>query len=152
MNTHITQNIDGLHYLEEIKSQIIELHGSVFNASCLNCLKKYDPATFYKSKVKELGSTSCTSCNDGYVKTSTISFGQKLDEQQIKKATLASRRCDLFICLGTSLKVSPANQFPQKAKARDVNLVIINREPTPLDAIADLVIYDDLDSIYEKIK
>ena len=65
---------------------------------------------------------------------------------------MASRRCDLFICLGTSLKVSPANQFPQKAQAEDANLVIINREPTPLDAIADLVIYDELDSIYEKIK
>ena len=46
LNTHITQNIDGLHYLEEIESQIIELHGSVFSASCLNCFKKYDPATF----------------------------------------------------------------------------------------------------------
>ena len=152
LNTHITQNIDGLHHLEEIESQIIELHGSVFGASCLNCFKKYDPATFYKSKVKELGSTSCESCNNGYVKTSTISFGQKLNEEHIKKATFASGRCDLFICLGTSLKVSPANQFPQKAKAKDANLVIVNREPTPLDAIADLVIYDDLDSIYEKIK
>ena len=152
LNTHITQNIDGLHYLEEIESQIIELHGSVFSASCLNCFKKYDPAIFYKSQIKELGSTSCTSCNYGYVKTSTISFGQKLNEEHIKKATMASKRCDLFICLGTSLKVSPANQFPQKAKAEDANLVIINREPTPLDAIADLVIYDDLDSIYEKIK
>ena len=65
---------------------------------------------------------------------------------------MASRRCELFICLGTSLKVSPANHFPQKAKATNANLVIINREPTPLDAIADLVIYDDLDNIYEKIK
>jgi NAD-dependent deacetylase len=151
LNTHITQNIDGLHYLEEIESQIIELHGSVFGASCLSCFEKYDPETFYKSRVKELGSTTCTSCNGGYVKTSTISFGQKLNEQYIKQATLASDRCDLFICLGTSLKVSPANHFPQKAKAKDANLVIINREPTPLDAIADLVIYDDLDNIYEKI-
>jgi len=152
LNTHITQNIDGLHYLKEIESQIIELHGSVFSASCLNCFKKYDPETFYKSQVKELGSTSCSSCNGGYVKTATISFGQKLNEKYIKKATLASRRCELFICLGTSLKVSPANHFPQKAKATNANLVIINREPTPLDAIADLVIYDDLDNIYEKIK
>jgi len=150
-NTHITQNIDGLHNDPSLSAQIVELHGSVFGAACLSCGKSYDPAVFFTDIVKKTEDAMCTECNEGYVKTSTISFGQNLETDSTEKASLASKRCDLFICLGSSLQVSPANNFPQNAKKNNAKLIIINRDPTPLDVIADLVIYDELEKIYEKI-
>jgi NAD-dependent deacetylase len=151
-NTHITQNIDGFHYTKHLSSQIFELHGSVRSAHCLNCKTVYDPDFFFKNHVQSTGSCLCPNCKAGLVKVSTISFGQKLDEEILRKSFLAASRCDVLICMGTSLMVSPANSIPKISRQSNSKVVILNKEATPFDNEADLVINGDLEKIYEKIK
>ena len=151
-NTHITQNIDGFHYSKRLSSQIFELHGSVRSAHCLNCKTVYDPDSFFKNHVQSTGSCLCPNCKAGLVKVSTISFGQKLDEEILRKSFLAASRCDVLICMGTSLMVSPANSIPKISRKSNSKVVILNKEATPFDDEADLVINGDLENIYEKIK
>ena len=151
-NTHITQNIDGFHYSKRLSSQIFELHGSVRSAHCLNCKTVYDPDSFFKNHVQSTGSCLCPKCKAGLVKVSTISFGQKLDEEILRKSFLAASRCDVLICMGTSLMVSPANSIPKISRKSNSKVVILNKEATPFDDEADLVINGDLENIYEKIK
>ncbi len=151
-NTHITQNIDGFHYSKRLSSQIFELHGSVRSAHCLNCKTVYDPDSFFKNHVQSTGSCLCPNCKAGLVKVSTISFGQKLDEEILRKSFLAASRCDVLICMGTSLMVSPANSIPKISRKSNSKVVILNKEATPFDDEADLVINGDLENIYEKSK
>jgi NAD-dependent deacetylase len=82
---------------------------------------------------------SCMSC-DGIVKSATISFGQAMPDQEMADARAATLNADLFLAIGSSLKVFPAAGFPVSAKQNRTPLVIINREPTGLDGLADLVI------------
>ena len=151
-NTHITQNIDGFHHSKRLSSQIFELHGSVRSAHCLNCKTVYDPDSFFKNHVQSTGSCLCPNCKAGLVKVSTISFGQKLDEEILRKSFLAASRCNVLICMGTSLMVSPANSIPKISRKSNSKVVILNKEATPFDDEADLVINGDLENIYEKIK
>ena len=86
---------------------------------------------------------ACAAC-DAPVKTATISFGQAMPEDEMQRATELSQACDLFIAIGSSLVVWPAAGFPMMAKNAGARLVIINREPTEQDAIADLVIHHEI--------
>ena len=81
----------------------------------------------------------CDECG-GLVKTATISFGQAMPSEAMQRAEIETRAADLFIVAGSSLVVYPAAAFPEVAKHSGATLVIINREPTGLDAIADLVL------------
>ena len=91
----------------------------------------------------------CDHC-DGLVKTATISFGQAMPEKAMLKAQAASMNCDLFIAIGSSLVVYPAAGFPVIAKRNGAQLVIINRETTDLDDLADLVIQDEIGPVLSK--
>ena len=75
------------------------------------------------------------------MKTATISFGQAMPEAEMARAQEAALACDLFLCVGTSLTVYPAAAFPAVAKRNGARLVILNRDPTDQDDIADLVIH-----------
>tara|TARA_B100000989_G_scaffold296211_1_gene278935 strand:+ start:55 stop:552 length:498 start_codon:yes stop_codon:yes gene_type:complete len=150
-NTHIAQNIDGLHRSQKFKKQIIEIHGSVHTSSCLSCNKQYETLKFYQENILNQQSAKCDSCKDGFVKVDTISFGQPLSQISLKHAQETSENCDFFIAVGTSLKVSPANQFPYIALQNNAKLIILNKEKTSLDGKALLVINEDLEEIYEQI-
>jgi NAD-dependent deacetylase len=78
------------------------------------------------------------------VKTATISFGQAMPEEEMRRATELAQECDLFLAIGSSLVVWPAAGFPLMAKRSGAKLVIINNEPTDQDDIADLVIRHDI--------
>ena len=84
---------------------------------------------------------TCSECL-GHVKTATVSFGQSMPVLAMQRAEQETRAADLFIVLGSSLVVYPAAGFPQLAKHNGANLVIVNREPTPLDQMADLVLHE----------
>jgi NAD-dependent deacetylase len=81
----------------------------------------------------------CGACG-GMIKTATISFGQAMPEEAMARARMAAMAADLFIVLGSSLVVYPAAGFPIMARQNGARLVIVNREPTDQDQIADLVI------------
>ena len=85
----------------------------------------------------------CELCG-GLVKTATISFGQKMPETAMQRAFEETLACDLFLAIGSSLTVYPAAGFPALAKENGAKLVIINRERTGLDDLADLVIQAEI--------
>ena len=150
-NFHITQNIDGLHRDKAQEKNIIELHGNIFKASCLKCQAEYETLEYFDNL--ELNADCiCSECLEGFVKVSTISFGQALVTETLQMAEKASINCQFFIVLGSSLKVSPANNFVRIAKNNGAKIIILNRDPTPMDDYADIVINDCLENIYEQIK
>jgi NAD-dependent deacetylase len=140
----ITQNIDGLHQKSGIPDhQVIELHGNSTYASCLDCGKRYELAVIKQSFMGRDELPICEACT-GIVKTATISFGQAMPLAPMQQAEAETLAADLFIVIGSSLVVQPAASFPIIAAQNGARLVIINREPTPLDAIADLVLHEEI--------
>jgi NAD-dependent protein deacetylase/lipoamidase len=143
----ITQNIDNLHQASGISSdRIIELHGNGSYATCLTCHQRHEMAWIGEIFKASGAPPDCPHCG-GIVKSATISFGQSMPEEKMKKAEAASLACDLFIVLGSSLVVFPAAGFPIIAKRNGAGLVIINHQETELDAIADLVAHEDIGEV-----
>ena len=146
-STVITQNIDGLHQCSGIPDdRVIELHGNTTYAVCLDCKRRYELEPILDSFRLDETLPICTDCG-GIVKTATISFGQSMPEEAMKRAEVETLSCDLFIVCGSSLVVYPAAGFPILAKQNGAFLAILNREPTDLDRIADLVIRAELGDV-----
>jgi NAD-dependent deacetylase len=136
----ITQNIDGLHQASGIPAeQVIELHGNSTYAHCVDCAKRYEIAELRTAFERDGTAPFCGACG-GWVKTATISFGQAMPVEPMRRAEIETLAADLFIVAGSSLVVYPAAGFPELAKHNGATLVIVNREPTGLDPIADLVL------------
>jgi NAD-dependent deacetylase len=144
----ITQNIDNLHQSSGIAAEhVIELHGNNSYALCLDCGKRYEldwvRGLFTAANER---APDCTGCG-GHIKTATISFGQAMPEREMRRAEQLTLDCDLFLAVGSSLVVWPAAGFPLLAKRNGARLVIINREATEFDEIADLVVRDDIGAV-----
>jgi NAD-dependent deacetylase len=140
MTAVVTQNIDGLHQTSGVPDdKVIELHGNATYAACLECRRRYELEWVREIFAIDERLPLCTGCN-GIIKTATISFGQAMPEAEMERAQEATLAADLFIVLGSSLVVYPAAGFPIMAKRNGAHLVIINREPTEQDDLADLVI------------
>jgi NAD-dependent deacetylase len=136
----ITQNIDGLHQASGIPAdRVIELHGNATYARCLDCGAHHALEPIREAFLRDETLPACDVCA-GIVKTATISFGQAMPEAEMARAEAETRACDLFIAIGSSLVVYPAAAFPSTATHHGARLVILNREPTDIDPIADLVI------------
>ncbi len=140
----ITQNVDNLHQHSGVPDdQVVELHGNASYASCLSCAMRYELADL-EQQFKQLGNVPpCTACG-GIIKTATISFGQSMPEREMQLAQSLTEACDLMIVLGSSLTVYPAAGFPEYAKRMGAKLAIVNREETPLDAYADVVVHEQI--------
>ena len=137
----ITQNVDGLHQAAGVPDdRVIELHGNTTYARCLDCGAHHELAPIRAAFLRDETLPVCERCG-GLVKTATISFGQAMPENAMARAEAATHACDLFLVLGSSLVVQPAAGFPLLAKRGGARLAIINREPTPLDDAADLVLH-----------
>jgi NAD-dependent deacetylase len=136
----ITQNIDGLHQASGVpEERVIELHGNATYATCLDCGGRYELEPIREVFETDEALPVCNQCG-GMVKTATISFGQSMPADAMERAEREVLACDLFLAIGSSLVVYPAAGFPEMAKRNGARLVILNREPTDLDGIADLVL------------
>ena len=143
----ITQNIDGLHQASGIPAEkIIELHGNTTYATCLDCGARYEIADLRATFERDGAVPPCDHCL-GHIKTATVSFGQAMPEDAMRRAQELTDSCDLFIAIGSSLVVWPAAGFPLMAKRNGARLVIINREPTEFDDAADLVVREDIGAV-----
>ncbi|MGE0749316.1 MAG: NAD-dependent deacetylase [Variibacter sp.] len=143
----ITQNIDNLHQMSGVPdSRVVELHGNTTYALCLDCAKRFDLAWVKAQCEARQGRAPDCECG-GFIKTATISFGQAMPEEPMRRAKELTLSCDLFLAIGSSLVVWPAAGFPLMAKRNGARLVIINREATEFDAMADLVVRDDIGEI-----
>ncbi len=140
----ITQNIDNLHQDSGVpEDRVIEIHGNTRYAKCLECGARMELAPIRAHFETHGDPPDCALCG-GIVKTATISFGQAMPELEMARAEKATLACDLFVVLGSSLVVYPAAGFPTLAKRNGARLVIINREPTDQDEIADLVLHREI--------
>jgi NAD-dependent deacetylase len=136
----ITQNVDGLHQASGIpEGQVIELHGNTTYAACLDCGTRFELAPIRAAFERDETLPICSRCG-GIVKTATISFGQAMPKEAMRRAEEATLACDLFLAVGSSLVVYPASGFPELARRNGARLVILNRDPTPLDPLANLVL------------
>jgi NAD-dependent deacetylase len=143
----VTQNIDNLHQSSGIAAaDVVELHGNNTYALCLHCAKRYG-LPWVKDRFGASGQApDCDDCG-GPIKSATVSFGQSMPEAAMQRAEEMTMSCDLFLAIGSSLVVWPAAGYPLKAKRNGARLVILNREETELDEIADLVIRDDIGTV-----
>lgn len=138
----ITQNIDGLHQLAGSR-KVIELHGTARRVACIQCGKSWSPEVIHAQVVAGDEAPDCDACG-APLKSATISFGQMLPPVEMQTAAQWARQADLFLVLGSSLVVEPAASIPRLAKQRDARLVIINRDETPLDYAADLIVREPI--------
>lgn len=143
----VTQNIDNLHQASGISPRdVVELHGNTTYALCLSCEQRYElPWVKEQFDANEQHAPDCA-CG-GFIKTATVSFGQAMPAAAMQRAEDLTKRCDLFLAVGSSLVVRPAAGFPLMAKRNGASLVIINREPTEFDEIADLVVRHDIGDV-----
>jgi NAD-dependent deacetylase len=143
----VTQNIDNLHQASGIApDDVVELHGNTTYAVCLECDQRYK-LSWVKGKFSS-GNHCAPDCDcGGYIKTATVSFGQAMPVAAMARAEELTRKCDLFLAIGSSLVVWPAAGFPLMAKRNGAALVIINREPTEFDELADLVVRHDIGDV-----
>lgn len=136
----VTQNIDGLHHeVGHSPDKIIEIHGTVATISCLSCGRQYMKDEIIRRLNSGVKLPYCDQCS-GILKPDSISFGQAMPEEKMTLAIMHARDCDLCIVVGSSLVVYPAASIPDYAAQSGAKLMIINREPTPLDRSADLAI------------
>src|SRR6185312_5999140 len=135
----ITQNIDGLHQDSGIPDdKVIELHGNTTYAHCLECGQRYEIEALRVDFEQDRIVPRCI-CS-GWIKTATISFGQSMPVNAMRRAERETLQADLFISIGSSLVVYPAAGFPELAKRNGSRLVILNLQETGLDGMADLVL------------
>lgn len=135
----ITQNVDGLHRTAGLSDEkLVELHGTNRQVLCLSCERIYDSDEIMRRLVGDFESPKCDSCG-GILKSATVSFGQAMPEKAMQQAQEWTAQAEVFVVMGSSLQVQPAASFPLAAKRSDALLAIINREPGPLDEIADFV-------------
>jgi NAD-dependent deacetylase len=144
----VTQNIDNLHQASGIAADcVVELHGNTTFALCLGCAKRYELSWVRQRFEASAGQApDCPDCG-GHIKSATVSFGQAMPEAAMRQAEQLTLACDLFLAIGSSLVVWPAASFPLLAKRNGAALVIINREPTQFDDLADLVIRQDIGAV-----
>jgi NAD-dependent deacetylase len=147
----ITQNVDNLHQDSGVPAdQVIELHGNASYATCLECGLRHELGDLKAAFVERRQIPACRACA-GIVKTATISFGQPMPEGPMARAEEETLACDLFLVLGSSLVVYPAADFPRLAKRNGAALVIVNREPTQQDVIADLVLHTEIGALMSDV-
>jgi len=140
----VTQNIDHLHHKAgNSPERIIEIHGTAFAVSCLKCGKRFDRDEIHEQIKRGEYVPYCDACS-GILKPDTISFGQAMPQDKLARAITHARECDLCIAAGSSLVVYPAASIPVYAVESGAKLIIVNREETPLDARADLVIHESV--------
>ena len=138
----VTQNIDGLHQKAGSK-RVYELHGSVLRNYCESCRKFY-PAEFIRD-CPDIPRCSC----GGIVKPDVVLYEESLDQSTIEKSVMAIRSADMLIVAGTSLTVYPAAGLIRYYRGN--RLVLINRDVTPFDDQANLVIHDQLGNVFSQL-
>ncbi|MEZ0320161.1 MAG: NAD-dependent protein deacetylase [Pyrobaculum sp.] len=143
----ITQNVDRLHQAAGSKN-VVELHGALQYAVCTKCGRRYPLAEVLKKRTR--GAPRCEKCG-GVLKPDVVFFGEPLPQDALREAFTLAEIADVFLAVGTSLAVYPANQLPLAAKKRGAKLVIINADETFYDFYADYVTRGRVEEVLPKI-
>ena len=140
----ITQNIDGLHQRAGTPpGMVIELHGTMHEVVCVSCGARTRMAEALGRVRAGEQDPACARCG-GILKSATVMFGQALDKAVFDRAAAAARQCDLMLAIGSTLAVEPAASLCAVAVRSGARLVIVNRDPTPYDGLADATISEPI--------
>ena len=147
----ITQNVDGLHAAAGTSlERLVEIHGNVREVTCLDCGERA-PMERALARVRAgEDDPPCRSCG-GILKSATISFGQNLVAEDLRRAERAARECDLLFAIGSTLSVYPAAAVVPIAKRAGARILILNAEPTEMDELADAVIRGQIGQILPRL-
>ena len=140
----ITQNIERLHQRSGVPTEkVFELHGTTTEAACLTCGDRITSDEACRRIAAGEKAPRCRECG-GFLKPATISFGQAMPHEVLEQSVAAAEACDLMLAVGSSLVVEPAASIPRVARFAGARLVIVNRDPTPLDRLADAVVRGEI--------
>ena len=143
----ITQNIERLHQRSGVPAgKVLELHGTTTEAVCLTCGDRITSDEACRRIAGGERAPRCRPCG-GLLKPATISFGQALPHDVLARAQTAVETCDLLLAVGSSLVVEPAASLPRAAGRAGARLIIVNRDPTPLDGMADAVVRGEIGAV-----
>ena len=143
----VTQNIDRLHQQSGLPGdKVLELHGTTTEAVCLSCGDRITSDEACRRVQAGERAPRCRLCG-GLLKPATISFGQSMPLDVMERAYHAAESCDLLVAVGSSLVVEPAASIPRVAKHAGARLLIVNRDSTPLDGIADSVVRGEIGDV-----
>ena len=146
----VTQNIDGLHQLAgHPRDSVIELHGTNRLVQCVRCNQKSDPEPAYEA-FRSTNNPPLCECG-GFLKPATVSFGQNMPREPMRKALEAAGQADLVVSSGSSLTVEPAASVPLTARQSGAFYAIVNQGPTAHDGCADLVINRDVTRVLPEV-
>jgi NAD-dependent deacetylase len=138
----ITQNFDGLHQdAGHADERVVELHGTARMAACTLCSTRSSMTALQQRIDAGEIDPRCEHCG-GFLKAATILFGQRVPDEALTQARELTRQSDLFLVVGSSLKVTPAATLPRLALQLNIPLIIINLQPTTLDDQADVVVHE----------
>ncbi len=146
--TIITQNIDGLHQAAD-SAHVLEVHGHTREVTCVRCYKT-QPARPALEKFMKTNKVPTCECG-GTLKPNVILFGEQLPVQPMVEAKSAMREADLVLVIGSSLEVAPISDLPRQAIERGAKVIIINLQPTHLDAQAEVVIHREIIDVLPQI-
>jgi NAD-dependent deacetylase len=142
--TVITQNIDGLHQRAGTPpDHVLELHGTMYGVVCVSCGDRTEMAAALDRVRAGEADPPCARCG-GILKSATVMFGQALDPEVFRGAVAAAQGCDLLLAIGSTLTVEPAASLCRVAVESGARLVIVNRDPTPYDSLADATIREPI--------
>ena len=147
----VTQNIERLHQRSGLPpDKVLELHGTTTEAACLTCDDRITSDEACRRIEGGEKAPRCRHCG-GLLKPATISFGQAMPRDVMMQALIAAEACDLMLAVGSSLVVEPAASIPRVARQAGARLVIVNRDPTPLDDIADAVVRGQIGAVLPEL-
>ena len=141
----ITQNIDGLHQ-EAGSETVLELHGTNRRVTCIRCAATWSSHEIQQRLLAGCEMPECDHCG-GILKSATISFGQAMPTDVLAMAFQIASAVDLLLVLGSSLVVHPAASVPLAAAKAGARVIIVNREPTPLDGLAAVILRDPIEDV-----
>lgn len=145
----ITQNIDGLHQSAGSR-RVLELHGSVRTANCTRCGREISGEWLAARLIESEDVPRCEKCG-GILKPNVVLFGERLPQWVLLEAQGEAETCDVMLVIGSSLTVTPAADLPITARQHGAEIIIVNAQPTYMDAQSAVVIHDDLATVVPQI-
>lgn len=143
----IIQNVDGLHQRSGLsRNKLAVLHGCAFTEKCENCETEHFRDTDVGGMSFQKTGRKCEMCS-GDLRDTLLDWDDPLPETDLARSEVECERADLVICLGTSLRISPANQLPLKAK----KFVVVNLQQTLMDTEASIVIRERVDTVLKDV-
>ena len=151
LHTLVTQNVDGLHQAAgSDPARVVEIHGTLQEVVCMECSERAPMSRALDRVLAGEEDPECRSCG-GILKSATISFGQGLVARDLQRADTAAGECDLLLAIGTTLGVYPIAAMVPTASEAGARIVIVNGEPTEMDAIANVVLQGSISQILPQL-